>query len=478
MGEPRSKTRNVSRRSMLATLGLGTASLLSTRRVIGNALAAAPERAEALKEPTQIRGTRGFFCVALYGDKWTFVTPDNRPLYLRGLNHYGDGSFMPLNLKEKYGTIAAWRKSVRDRHIEWGFNYLPPSVGPSEPTNDVKPPVHNEFGGVKWQVDIRRTPEWPAEHFADLDYPFTAFLEVPRQYMAGLNLPDVFSREFREMVDKRCREFVQPLRDNPNLIGYHYCQNPPWNPGIESFDFWLASITRGQDGKQAWTDLMRRTYGTIERWRDTYGLPFESFEEVANMQFPLRAYVNDAEGEKDKLAFMARVCEEYYKVYSDTIRKYDENHLILGDRNTLHLHSLPSYAIYRMRPYIDVLSVNVMGPASTQFSVLQQVTRHWDGPILLGDTGAGVLHLDWPKSTYMCEDWDEFDELYQSYMTSGIHHPQLVGFAWCGYYETPTSRSGLVDSRNDEPLSEMLSIMRRWNAWMEDSYAKRFVCEG
>ena len=78
----------------------------------------------------------------------------------------------------------------------------------------------------------------------------------------------------------------------------------------------------------------------------------------------------------------------------------------------------------------------------------------------------------------MCKNWDEFDQLYQSYMTSGIHHPQLVGFAWCGYYETPTSRSGLVDSRNDEPLPEMLGIMRKWNAWMEENYPKRFSSKG
>ena len=462
----------ITRRNLIKTLGLGAGSFILAGFDPDGTLAQTPEQTDLPKQATPTRGRPGFYRVAELKGKWTFLTPDDQPLYLRGLNHYGDGSHMPLNLAKKYGTVEAWRRSVRDRHDKWGFNFLPPSVGPSEPTDEVKPPVHNKFGGVRWQGDIRRTPEWPAEHFAELDYPFTAFLEVPRQYMAGLGLPDVFSRDFREMVDKRCREFVEPLKDNPNLIGYHYCQNPPWNPAIESFDFWLASITNGRDGKRAWAALMRRTYGSIEHWRDTYGLPLKSFQEVAGMQFPLRAYVNDSEGEKDKLAFMARGCEEYYKGYHDTIRKYDENHLILGDRNTLHLHSLPAYAIYRMKPYIDVLSINIMGPASTQFPVLQQVTRHWDGPILLGDTGAGVLHLDWPKSTYMCQDWDEFDRLYQSYMTSGIHHPQLVGFAWCGYYETPTSRSGLVDSRNDEPLPEMLSIMRKWNQWMEENYPK------
>ena len=338
MTTSRNFTKSISRRSLLQTVGMGASGLLLTGIGRGGPFAQAAETQTLPTETTHIRGTTGFYRVAQVRDKWTFLTPDNKPLYLRGLNHYGDGSYMPLNLKGRYGTVEAWRKSVRDRHAQWGFNFLPPSIGPSEPTDEVKPPIHNKFGGTQWQVDIRRTPEWPAEHFAELDYPFTAFLEVPRQYMAGLHLPDVFSKDFREMVDKRCREFVAPLKDNPNLIGYHYCQNPPWNPGIESFNFWLASITNSQDGKRAWADLMRRTYGSIEHWRDTYGLPLNRSTKLPSMQFPLRAYVNDAEGEKDKLAFMARVCEEYYKVYHDTIRKYDENHLILGDRNTLHLH--------------------------------------------------------------------------------------------------------------------------------------------
>ena len=166
---------------------------------------------------------------------------------MRGLNHYGDGSLMPLNLKVKYGSTEAWRRSVCERHREWGFNYLPPSIGPSEPTADVVSPLANERGGLRWPTDIRRTPEWPAKHFAELDYPFVGFLDVPRQYMAGRGLPDVFSSDFRDVIDQRCKEFVRPLRDNPNLIGYHFCHNPPWDHTNNSFHLWLLSGSTGED---------------------------------------------------------------------------------------------------------------------------------------------------------------------------------------------------------------------------------------
>ena len=342
-------------------------------------------------------GQPGFFRLEKFGDKWVLLDPQNQPFFMRGLNHYGDGSAMPLNLADKYGTVEAWRRSVRDRHRQWGFNYLPPSIGPSEPTAEVVAPETNDTGGVRWPTRILRTPEWPAEHFAELDYPFAGFLDIPRQYMAGHGLPDVFSQDFRDLVDKRCREFVLPLRDNPNLIGYHFTHNPPWDHTNPSFHWWLHDITAKPDGRRAWTRLMRQIYGTVDRWRATYGIPIDALDEVERLQFPLRGYVSDSKALSDKVSFMQRVCEEWFKVFTGTIRKYDENHLLLGDRNTIHLHPLPAYAIHVMRRYIDVLSVNAMGPMATQLAGLEQVTRVWDGPIHLADTGAGIYNGSYPK---------------------------------------------------------------------------------
>ena len=102
---------------------------------------------------------------------------------------------------------------------------------------------------------------------------------------------------------------------------------------------------------------------------------------------------------------------------------------------------------------------------------LEQVTRVWDGPIHLADTGAGIYNGTFPKAAYMCADLEEYEALYRGYMTMGLEHPQLIGLGWCGYYETPSSRSGLVDSRDDEPLAERVEILQRWNRWQDDQLA-------
>ncbi|MEM8955067.1 MAG: hypothetical protein AAGD22_13025 [Verrucomicrobiota bacterium] len=410
-------------------------------------------------------GAVDFFHLDEQEGRWQLIDPEGNPFFLRGLNHFGDGTHMPWNLEESWGDAASWRRGLPDRLREWGFNYLPPSIGPSH----IDPA---KTGGAKERSKlVTRVPEWSASDFSEVDFPFTIFLEYPMQYMAGPNLPDVFSQEFRDAVDERCREVCLPLKDNPNLIGYHFCHNPPWHPRTPSYDLWIDNITKpGTAGRKEWVELMRRIYGTIDRWRETYGVPIESWEEIETLDDPLRGYVSNERMLEDRDAFMRRICEEWYRVYSEAVRRYDSNHLILGDRNTLHLQPLPAYAIEIMKRYIDVLSVNVMGPPDTVYSLLERATRNWDGPIHLADTGAGIYEPGLLRSGYQAKDLGEFEEVYSGLMQMSIDHPQIVGFGWCGFFETPPpgARSGLVDVRTGEPIRERLEIMKKWNAWIRE----------
>ena len=165
----------------------------------------------------------GFFRVEEVSGKWLMLDAEGKPVYLRGLNHFGDGSHMPWNLKQRDEDAAAWRRSLPGRLRQWGFNYLPPSIGPSA--------IDPARVGNRNTRLVTRTKEWPAEHYAELGFPFTLFLEVPKQYMAGANMPDVFGQDFRKAVDERCQEVCGFLKDDPNLIGYHFCHNPSLESG-------------------------------------------------------------------------------------------------------------------------------------------------------------------------------------------------------------------------------------------------------
>ncbi len=422
--------------------------------------------------PPFASGDTSFFRIELEAGYWRLLDPEGQLFVLRGLNHYGDGSHMPWNLEDEHGSVEAWRRSLPERLRSWGFNYLPPSIGPSAVDPEALPPEQRLLRAKR----VTRTPEWPPGHFAELDFPFTIFLEYPRQYMAGPNLPDVFSAEFRAAVDARCQAVCSALANNPNLIGYHFCHNPPWHPRAKSFHLWIDDIVKpGTAAMKQWIALMQRVYGSIERWREVYGYPIESWDEIGKLEQPLRGYVAYGRMLEDRESFMRLICREWYKTYHDAIRRYDPNHLIFGDRNTLHLQPLPAFAIQEMKPYVDVLSVNVMGPPRTVYAVLEQVTRHWDGPIHLADTGAGIYEGEPAKAGYTARDLAEFEEVYQGLATMALEHPQIIGFGWCGFYETPHpgGRSGLVDCRTGKPIPERLEIMRQVNAALQRAEEQR-----
>jgi hypothetical protein len=67
-------------------------------------------------------------------------------------------------------------------------------------------------------------------------------------------------------------------------------------------------------------------------------------------------------------------------------------------------------------------------------------------------------------------DLAEFEEVYSGMMTMSVEHPQIIGFGWCGWFETPHpgGRSGIVDVRTDEPHPDILAIVKKWNSWMAE----------
>ena len=107
------------------------------------------------------------------------------------------------------------------------------------------------------------------------------------------------------------------------------------------------------------------------------------------------------------------------------------------------------------------------------YGVFEHATRHWNGPIHLADTGACLYEQEPAKSGYQAADLAEWETVYRGMMEMGLAHPQIIGFGWCGYYETPppSHRGGLIDCRTDEPLPERAAIVRKWNAWMDQEYA-------
>ena len=275
----------------------------------------------------------------------------------------------------------------------------------------------------------------------------------------------------QSQIQNRCRDICSVLRQHPKLIGYHLTHNPPWSP-LELMEpgchRWVSEIVSvpHSPARRQWVELMRRLYGTIERFARVY-FPLRDWEQLLQIAEPLRGIGDALAVRRDEAAFARQMAKVWYRTYGDAIRAHDPEHLILGDRLTVHRQILPTYALDAMRPYVDVLSVNMMGGMGQMMDNLGEVLCHWDGPILVADVGAHVWNPDRIKSGCPVQDADELAEFYREHIKLGALHPQIIGLAWCGYWNTTVHHSGLRDAATNALDQALIGTMREANAWAQ-----------
>lgn len=237
------------------------------------------------------------------GNRWWFSTPAGGRVFSIGMNHIDSATLRyPENghlWRERYGNSQA--RWIRERVVpdlnDWGFN----AIGWVQEVVIRTEHIHRH--SMNW---TREEYDWAAMPYCHM-LPFTE----AHQWEVETRLPDVFSDGFEEWCDVVAREHCARLADDPNLIGYFYCDCPTW------------VHTRPNNRTAPWFDPTR-------------------LETTAG---------------RDELTRMA---ERYYRVTHDAVRRYDPHHLILGDRYEAKAH-LPDEILLAARPWVDVLGFQYFG---------------------------------------------------------------------------------------------------------------------
>ena len=404
-----------------------------------------------------------FYRIENLKNRWTVHDPSNVPMYLTGMNHLGDGSVYPFDMETKYGSRAGWLADLKAELSDWGINHVGPTLcGHSHSRAYLQPKQR--------KGQVINPPELLFEGADDLDYPFTVIIDLPGNYeIRWQNYPDVFSCEFRDMLDKRIQTLCEPLKDNPNLIGYFFTHNPQWSHidlgKVGDFTTWIQRTVGAQNSpaRVEWMHTMQQIYGTVERYAKVY-YPILDWEEILTMDGPMNGAAGCQWVREDQIVYTRSVAKEWYRIWHDTIRKYDPNHLILGDRNTIHLQVLPTYILDCMEPYVDALSINMMGSAEMMMRNLRPILSYWKKPIFPADVDGRVWDRR-EKSGAKLRNDEAVGEFYWDHLRMGIEHPQLIGIAWCSYWETTVHHSGVKDPLTGDVNTTVVNAMKEANAW-------------
>ena len=260
---------------------------------------------------------------------------------------------------------------------------------------------------------------WGQKQYRCVTMPYMHMLRfTDMEWYVNEQFPDVFSNVFAEKCDSVAREFCSQMHDDPKLVGYFYSDTPNWI-----------------------------------KWAHITG--------------------HDLKRESDQRHFRD-IASQYYRVIRNTIRRYDKNHLLLGDRykgdevirvNDNITNGMPDCVLEAMRGLVDVLSIEYYAPFETMREDIHRWYEFLGKPIFLADSAflapTDALKIGHGAKVYV-PDQAARGRAYQDFARAAFSNPAIVGWHWCAFGRSRGRRSGLLDG-DDRPYEECVNLMREFN---------------
>jgi hypothetical protein len=358
-----------------------------------------------------------FFTLARKNSRWIFIDPEGNPFWSLGMNHIDPATLRYLESGDIWNTrysnsMQTWLGQVRADLLDWGFN----SVGWVQEVVTINPENH------------RHSRSFTFEEYQWLDMPYCHLLPFAEthQWEIETRQPDFTRRGFEEWCDYVARDHCTRMRDDPKLIGYFYTDCPMW-----------VHTARDNEWKGPLFDPERLHSETGRR---------ELFD----------------------------LATRYYRVTHEAIRRYDPNHLILGDRYEANA-PLPEIVIDAAMAYVDVLSFQCFDTPEKVHEKLARWATYSHRPVLIADSAQRqpVSDSSWPAHS----DRENDPHAHGRVLRMLTEIPECVGYHLCGaYLKNRTRRSGLRDHR-DIPAEEIIDGIREQNKCILD-WIKSIELEG
>ncbi|MEM7143640.1 MAG: hypothetical protein AAF591_00805 [Verrucomicrobiota bacterium] len=414
----------------------------------------------------------GFFRVEK-DDRWWLVTPEGNAFLSFGINH-----LTPDVFRQKFNREAWQKKLGIDDSDDWaqfapalrrwflqtcedyGFN----TAG----VHNSLPIINQPKPAIAYMQPIRfvNIPHWQSE--------------IPDE-----NFVDVFSEAFAENCDRLAKEAAAPLKDDPYLLGYSMTDCPLFTeedcrerPDViggarrESRIGWprrLRNFGADAPGKQAYVETMREIYrDRIEDFNATYGTKFASFDALASAEnWRPGTDLSNGNETRDNVEFLKVVVARYYETARDAIRRYDPNHLFVGDKLNANTDSLDT-VLPVTAEYTDILLYQMYARYEVQEPGLDRWAAIVDMPVINGDSAFTMITDTMPRPYGpVADSLEERAQWTDEFFRAAFARPEFVGWHYCGLVNATNliarkqarQHSGLVDIYG-EPYLELQETIK------------------
>ena len=414
----------------------------------------------------------GFFRVEK-DERWWLVTPEGNAFLSFGINH-----FTPYLFKQKHNRDA-WQKKLGIDDIDDWSQFTPALRNWFHTTC-------KDYGfntaGVHTYVPMITNPKPEIAYMQSIK-----FVDIPhwKTDIPDENFLDVFADEFATHCDKLAKEFAAPLKDDPYLLGYSMTDCPLFTeedlrerPDViggarrGSRIGWprrLRNLGANAPGKQAYVRTVQKLYrDSIEDFNTTYGTSFESFDVLARAKnWRPDTQLSNANETRDNIEFLKVVVAKYYETTKAAIRRYDPNHLFVGDKINANTDTLDTILPVTSK-YTDVLLYQMYARYEVQKPGLDRWAKTVDMPVINGDSAFTMITDTMPRPYGPVADTlEQRVEWTDEFFRNAFARPEFVGWHYCGLINATNliprkqarQHSGLLDSYG-KPYPELQKTIK------------------
>jgi hypothetical protein len=386
----------------------------------------------------------GFFRVE-EDERWWMVTPEGHAFLSFGVNHFHLGflqqDYHREQLRQVFGVEdmnnrkelwPAMRKWFLQTCKDFGFNTLGVHNNPLDELINHPQPALPYMQPIPF-VDI---PHW-------------------KNPLPDENFKDIFSLEFARECDSLARDIAGAKKDDPYLLAYSMTDCALFTEedlrertdtiGLEQRESarigWprrLRNMGGDAAGKKGYVATMTKLYeGSISKFNETYDTQFGSFEELQNaVNWRPGTELSNANETRDNIKFLQVCVDKYYQVARDAIRKYDPNHLFVGDKINANTDSLDT-VLPVVQKYVDVLMYQMYARYEIQQVKLDRWAGKYNKPIINGDSGYSQVAdgLPWPFGPIAATE-EIRAQWTREFMEQAFARPEFIGWHNCGLMDT------------------------------------------
>ncbi|MDL2210958.1 hypothetical protein LJB79_00020 [Bacteroides sp. OttesenSCG-928-M17] len=401
-------------------------------------------------QPTSVVGKEGFFRIAYCEGRPYLLDPDNGAVILHGIQHVrpGESAVHQKTFATKFGSETKWSeetgKLIADNHINYisyGSNRI--EAFPATMRTNLLTPKTQKIAYAE-TLYLLRTFMWDMSK--NLGYAFE-----DDKYNRLILL---FEPTFASYIDNLVREKSALFAGDTHFIGYYLDNELPFA------SYQHADPLRGIDLKHflALPDRYKAARIYAEKFMQEKGIASTA-----------------AITAKDQEAFKESVADYYYQLTTETVRRYDTEHLILGTR----LHDWSKYnqkVVEACARYCDVVSINYYGRWQPETDFLANL-KSWCSmkPFLVSefytkaeDAGyQGTNYSNTEGGGWLVRTQKNRGEFHQNFCLRLLEAKNCIGWVHFEYNDgytsgNNTSNKGIV-SLEYEPYYSFLSYVRQLN---------------